>query len=195
MTFHECSWNTLVQIIESNSTYNNALIRLIEHRNDIKCFDVRLLGLMSQWIDRKFLLHVLLMESSRQCSNEYGGSHVLLWMHRFVVIIAVTGLFGFLVYMMFAVAKALMFEILSIVKHVISTLLMAFAEIWRALLVLGHVIMSACHEIWLHCSKENVSSLVAVGIILYAFPEVYNVLMELLKKNVVVWVSHAKLKG
>ena len=70
--------------------------------------------------------------------------------------------------------------ILEIVKAVLS----AFPELWRGLCVSGSVIVEACSEVWLHSTKENISRLVAIGVIVYTLPDVHKVLLEALKQNV-----------
>lgn len=70
-----------------------------------------------------------------------------------------------------------------------------FIELWGAFLAFANVIHGALREIWRNSTRENVSSLVAIGIIVYAFPAVHSILEELLRKNVVLWASGSKIKG
>ena len=57
----------------------------------------------------------------------------------------------------------------------LEPLLLAAAELWRA----GK---SACSELWRCCTRENAQWLVANGLIVYYFPEVFPVLLEGLRR-------------
>jgi hypothetical protein len=70
-----------------------------------------------------------------------------------------------------------------------------FTELWRAFITFANVIHGALSKIWWNCTCDNLSSLIAIGIILYTFPEVHSILMELLSKNVVLWASGLKIKA
>ena len=68
-------------------------------------------------------------------------------------------------------------------------------EFWKAILAFGDVFQRAIREIWQHFTKENLSTLLALAIVLYVMPEACNIFIEILRKNAIVWGSRTTLKG
>ena len=57
-------------------------------------------------------------------------------------------------------------------------------EVWRAFLQLCSVLALAVREVWRCSSMDNVKSLVATAGLVYVFPEVYPLLIEIIRKYV-----------
>lgn len=139
----------------------------------------------------QFWLNLMLLGNSEHtdsCTNHYGGNIWALLLHRcfmgFVMILAfacVAALFAFFMSLCFkalyevvVMTKVMLTEVCKGVWEGLVMLQGVFTELWRAFIAFANVIHGALAEIWRNCTRDNVSSVIAIGIILYVFPEVTN---------------------
>lgn len=182
-----------------------ALIQLIEHLKHIKCVDENVQQMVIQWMNIQFWQNLMLLGNgglTDSCANHYGGNIWALLLHRLFMGSLLVAVFAFfmalcfkVVHDMVAMIKAMLTESCKGVYQLMIMTQAMLTELWRAFVTFADVIHGALSEIWRNCTRDNLSSLIATGIILYVFPEVYSILMELLRKNVVLWASGSKLKG
>ena len=147
-----------------------------------------------QWMKIQFWQNLMLLGNCEliidSCSNHYGGNIWALLLHRLFMGFFLVAVFAFFMFLCFKVVHEVVIMLTESCKGVyqlvyqlaIMTQAM-LTELWRAFITFGSVICGALSEIWRNCTHDNLSSLIAIGIILYAFPEVYSILMELLRKS------------
>lgn len=117
--------------------------------------------------------------ASASCANHYGGNAWALLLHRVVM--------GFFMVcaMDCTVALALffLFFCFRVVQEAIPTINAMFTELWRAFMALGNIIYGALCEVWQYSTRDNLSSLIATGIILYSLPDFYPILMKIFRES------------
>jgi hypothetical protein len=58
-------------------------------------------------------------------------------------------------------------------------------ELWRSVKSFLHILKDAVIEIWLHLTKENITSIFTLAILVYVMPDVLDTVKYILKKNVI----------
>ena len=101
---------------------------------------------------------------------------------------------GFLFYDLTRIFLLLVSEVGCIIKMIVHGLFSAGWELWMSICSFLANFRDATMEIWRHLTRENIHLLVALGIIIYAMPEILDVLKDMMKKNAIAWGSNNKLK-
>ena len=101
---------------------------------------------------------------------------------------------GFVIYGLTRIFLQLVSEAVCIIKMIMHSLFSAGWELWMSMCSFLAIFRDAILEIWRHLTRENINLLVALGIIIYAMPEILDVLKDMMKKNAIAWGSNNKLK-
>ena len=101
---------------------------------------------------------------------------------------------GFVIYGLTRIFLKLVSEAVCIIKMIMHSLFSAGWELWMSMCSFLAIFRDAILEIWRHLTRENINLLVALGIIIYAMPEILDVLKDMMKKNAIAWGSNNKLK-
>lgn len=171
---------------------------IIELSKHIKCVDENVEWMVMQWMNIQFWQDLMLLgngELIHSCANHYGGNIWALLLHRLYMGFFLVTVFAFSMFLCFKVVHEVVIMIKEMLTEscqgvyqlVYQLMIMTQAmltELWRAFIAFGNVICGALPEIWRNCTRDNLSSSIAIGITLYVLPEVYSILMELLRKNV-----------
>ena len=115
----------------------------------------------------------------------------------FLILMRATILWIFAVGIMFITYK-IVSETVIFIKMLVLNLIAQFGacvhELWKSVKSFLHALKDAVTEIWRHLTKENVTSIFALAILVYVMPEVLDAVKDILKKNVIAWGSKSTLK-
>ena len=101
---------------------------------------------------------------------------------------------GCVIYGLTRIFLLLVSEAGCIVKMITHSLFSAGRELWMSMCSIIANFRDATMEIWRHLTRENIHLLVALGIIIYAMPEILDVLKDRMKINPIARESNNKLK-
>ena len=101
---------------------------------------------------------------------------------------------GFFIYGLTRIFLLLVSEVGCVIKMIVHSLFSAGWELWMSICSFLANFRDATMEIWRHLTRENIHLLVALGIIIYAMPEILDILKDMMKKNAIAWGSNNKLK-
>ena len=101
---------------------------------------------------------------------------------------------GFVIYGLTRIFLKLVSEAVCIIKMIMHSLFSVGWELWMSMCSFLAIFRDAILEIWRHLTRENINLLVALGINIYAMPEILDVLKDMMKKNAIAWGSNNKLK-
>jgi len=115
----------------------------------------------------------------------------------FLILMQATILWVFAVEIMFITYK-IVSETVIFIKLFVLNLISQFGayvhELWKSVKSFLHTLKDAVTEIWLHLTKENVTSIFALAILVYVIPDVLDTVKDILKKNVIACESRSTLK-
>jgi hypothetical protein len=100
-----------------------------------------------------------------------------------------------LLYIALVLCRELLVTFRVIILNLLGAIFSSIIELWKAFNSFLRVLCDALREVWNHMTRENINLIVALAILVYALPEVLNICIEILKKNVVIWGSRTTLKG
>lgn len=100
-----------------------------------------------------------------------------------------------LLYITLVICREILVTCRVITLNLLAAFFSAIIELWNAFNSFLRVLCDASREVWNHMTRENINLIVALAILVYALPEILNMCIEILKKNVVIWGSRATWKG
>jgi hypothetical protein len=100
-----------------------------------------------------------------------------------------------LLYIALVICREILVTCRIITLNLLAAIFSAIIELWNAFNSFLRVLCDASREVWNHMTRENINLIVALAILVYALPEILNICIEILKKNVVIWGSRTTLKG
>lgn len=119
------------------------------------------------------------MDSDKQTLN-------LLWLVITTRCLIVTVVTIGLLYIALVMCRELLITYRIITLNLLGAILSAIIELWKAFDSFLRVLCDALREGWHHTTRENINLIAALAILVYALPEVLNICIEILKKNVVI---------
>ena len=100
-----------------------------------------------------------------------------------------------LLYIALVICREILVTCRIIALNLLAAIFSAIIELWNAFNSFLRVLCDASREVWNHMTRENINLIAALAILVYALPEILNMCIEILKKNVVIWGSRTTLKG
>ena len=100
-----------------------------------------------------------------------------------------------LLYIALVICRELLVTCRIITLNLLAAIFSAIIELWNAFNSFLRVLCDASREVWNHMTRENINLIAALAILVYALPEILNICIEILKKNVVIWGSRTTLRG
>ena len=92
---------------------------------------------------------------------------------------------GFVIYGITRIFLLLVSEAGCIFNMIMHRLFSAGKELWMSMCSFLANFRDATMEIWRHLTRENIHLLVALGIIIYAMPEILDILKDMMKINAI----------
>ena len=92
---------------------------------------------------------------------------------------------GLVIYGLTRIFLLLVSEAGCIIQMIMHSLFSAGWELRMSICSFLAIFRDAIMEIWTHLTRENINLLMALGIIIYAMPEILDVLKDMMKKNAI----------
>ena len=87
---------------------------------------------------------------------------------------------GFVIYSLTGIFLLLVSEARCIIQMTMHSLFSAGCELWMSICSFLAIFRDAIMEIWRHLTRENINLLMALGIIIYAMPEILDALKDMM---------------
>jgi hypothetical protein len=139
------------------------------NQTSVECSSENIMERSLLWIYEKILLRLMLLDDNTSMHHNYAQSEgLLLLLHRFFVLGAIsTQLLGAM-YFVFM----FLLNILFVMKSTANALLEMVLDTGPTLLILsydfGHVMLQGLGELWSICTRDNIQSLLSL-VIIYQF--------------------------